>query len=301
MKVKWFLLILGLVFIGTTASAADGDMIVNGKIGVGTASPASKLDVNGDVRVGNSSAACTSSIEGAVRYNAASKAMEFCNGTIWMALTFDASTKLLLHLDGTSGSTAITDSSSSSHVMTGYGTAQISTSSPKFGTGSLSLDGSGYVTTPYSDDFNFGGGDFTIDFWIKRSDQATRYVLTNTNSAGYSGFCIQFISNDIQFSHWTPSTYNFLFSTSGITMNTGQWYHLAFVRSSSNISIYLDGTSVASTSISGALADASNELKIGRRYDGQASANFYGYLDEIRITKGKAVWTSNFTPPTAPY
>jgi hypothetical protein len=87
MRIMRLLFILGLLFIGTNAFAVDGDLIVNGQVGVGTTTPASKLDVNGDVRVGNSSASCTSSIEGAIRYNATSKAMEYCNGTTWAEIS----------------------------------------------------------------------------------------------------------------------------------------------------------------------------------------------------------------------
>jgi len=303
MKGKWFILILGLVLIGTTTFAADGDMIVNGQVGVGTASPASKLDVNGDVRVGNSSATCAATNEGAMRYNATSKAMEFCNATGWIPFAKDTTTKLLLHFNGTSGSTTITDSSYSLHAITANGTAQISTASPKFGSGSLYLDGSGHLTSPYNGDFYFGGDDFTIDFWIKRADQSGfRSILTNQNSGGYWGFAIDLTgSSQIRINNWNGQSADFDIYSPSITLNTGQWYHLAFVRSGSTITIYVDGTSVATGSCSGLLGTTSSELKIGSRYDNYPSFKFYGYLDEIRISKGIALWTSNFTPPTAPY
>ncbi len=301
MKTMRLVCILGFLLIGTTASAADGDMIVNGKLGIGTTSPASKLDVNGDVRVGNGNASCSSAIEGAVRYNATYKIMEFCNGSNWQPFMPGAYEKLLLHFDGTSGSTTFTDSSYIPHTAIVHGTAQISTTSPKFGTGSLYLDGSGYVTIPNSDDFNFGSGDFTIDFWIKRLDQGMWQVpLATHDSRGYSGFEFTFTpSYQLRFENWNSQTNDFHVETSGIIWNTGQWYHLALVRSANTITIYMDGTSVASCSFSGTVGPSSNELKIGRRFDG--SYNFVGYIDEIHITKGKALWTSNFTPPTAPY
>lgn len=56
---------------------------LGGNVGIATASPAAKLDVNGDVKIGNSSATCNTTTEGSQRYNATTKQMEFCNGTVW--------------------------------------------------------------------------------------------------------------------------------------------------------------------------------------------------------------------------
>jgi hypothetical protein len=76
-------LILSLVLIGFNVFADNGDLIVNGNVGIGTTTPVSKLDVSGDVRLGNSAADCTDSNEGAIHYNSTSKKMEFCNGSSW--------------------------------------------------------------------------------------------------------------------------------------------------------------------------------------------------------------------------
>ncbi len=60
---------------------------VNGNVGIGTATPATKLEVNGEVKIGNSATACSGANEGAQRYNSSSKIMEFCNGTSWISFT----------------------------------------------------------------------------------------------------------------------------------------------------------------------------------------------------------------------
>jgi len=70
------------LLVGGYSSVTGGVAAFNGNVGIGTASPATKLDVNGSVRLGTS-ATCDAATEGAQRYNSTSKAMEFCNGTAW--------------------------------------------------------------------------------------------------------------------------------------------------------------------------------------------------------------------------
>src|SRR3990167_8969973 len=80
--------------------------------------------------------------------------------------SFDSYTKLLLHGDGSDASTTITDEIGK--TVTAVGNAQLDTAQKKFGTASILLDGTGdYATVPDSDDWNFGAGDFTIDFWVR--------------------------------------------------------------------------------------------------------------------------------------
>jgi len=78
-----------------------------------------------------------------------------------------ADVSLLLHGDGTSGSTTFTDSSSNAVVVTANGNAQIDTAIKKFGTGSIQFDGTGdYLTTSTNSAFGYGAGDFTIEFFL---------------------------------------------------------------------------------------------------------------------------------------
>jgi len=317
MKIMRFLCILGFLLIGTTTFAADGDMIVNGQVGVGRTAPASKLDVNGGVRIGSDSTTCSSAIEGEIRYNSTSKTMEFCNGTSWMAVVNssqpDSYTKLLLHMDGVNGSTAFTDSSGDARTITAYNGAQIKTDRYKFGGASGAFLAAGdRITVNDSDDWYFGNGDFTIDFWVLFTDltelgpfagqwesYSSYWYIWREPAANGNKLKIKFAYGGvvkgeyIMTNDWQPAT--------------NIWYHLAFVRNGSSCLIFINGVSqtlTESTSFStndvGNLAGTSPVAALFIATESHYGYHI-GYLDEFRISKGIARWTSNFTPPTAPY
>ena len=77
-------------------------------------------------------------------------------------------TSLLMHFNGTNGSTTMTDNSKNNAAVTAVGNAQVTTTDPKFGTGAMLLDGTGdCARASASADFNFGTGNFTIEFFAR--------------------------------------------------------------------------------------------------------------------------------------
>jgi hypothetical protein len=78
---------------------------------------------------------------------------------------------------------------------------------------------------------------------------------------------------------------------------TAQWFHVAFVRSSGTLTLYINGQEKASSSTAQSYSTLSAPANLG--FDG-SSAFFVGYMDEFRVSD-IARWTSDFTPPTAPY
>ncbi len=207
--------------------------------------------------------------------------------------------KLIASFDGTDGATTYT--AETGQTVTFVNNAQLDTAQKKFGTASLLLDGDDYVTLPDNDTWNFGSGNFTIDFQVRYNSVAANYFFIQKNGAElwtiyYTGSNIYFQvynSSDVQLAGyhfaWTPST------------NT--WYHIAVVRSGTNIYIFIDGVSqtlTVDTAIgSTAIPDVASLLYIGASSTGTTGLN--GWLDGVRISKGIARWTSNFTPPTVAY
>jgi hypothetical protein len=93
-----------------------------------------------------------------------------------------------------------------------------------------------------------------------------------------------------------------IFSEQFTALTTNIWYHIALVRSGNNFLIFQNGSQVGSTVVdSDAVPDFAYPLEIGR-YGGLSAGQYLnGWLDEFRVSKGVARWTSNFTPPAAPY
>ena len=183
------------------------------------------------------------------------------------------------------------------------GNAQISTSVKKYGTGSMAFDGTGdWLTAADSQSFNFGTGDFTIEFWAYWNSFGSdrKYVLKAVSGTNYW-----------QLSHDSSTGISFNYNAgsgqvivaqqgSNNSWSTATWYHVALVRCGSTIKIYQNGTQVASGTLSVALPNPAVALTVGGTpVDSSLSMN--GYIDDLRISKGIGRYPYNFTPPTAEF
>jgi hypothetical protein len=174
------------------------------------------------------------------------------------------------------------------------GNAQISTSVVKYGTGSMYFDGSAYLFEPSNQANTLGAGDFTMEAWIypigvNGSICEKGYGLAN-------GFLFWYQSGQIRIRTYNGSLTQTNIFASGV-INTDVWQHVAAVRYSGTITLYVNGTSVASGADTDNLSSTDN-FQIGA-YDGY-TLPVQGYIDDLRITK-YARYTANFTPPTAAF
>jgi hypothetical protein len=204
------------------------------------------------------------------------------------AFTQESATSLLLHADGTNGSTTFTDERG--HTITNSG-ATISTTQSKFGGSSAYFTGGAYLTAPTGDDFRFSGN-FTIDYWVYFSSISGSQTMfdgrVNENA-------ITILQSGGTLYLWSGGG-NVITASSAISAAT--WTHIAVTRSGTDVKLFVNGTQVGSTWTSSATF-ADGRCWIGSGYDG--TYQFNGYIDEFRISKGVARWTSNFTPPTEQY
>jgi hypothetical protein len=213
----------------------------------------------------------------------------------------DAFTIALLHMDGTDASTTFTDESGK--TWTANADAQLDTAQYKFGSASGLFDSVGdYVDTGDSSDFDFGTGDWTVDFWIRRNGTVAYpgIISTPVYTAG-SGWFIG-LGN---------STNKFYIGWDGVAKINGTtvvadttWTHGAVVRYGNSVKLYVDGTlDVSGTDdCTGDSIDSdAGGAVIGRLFIDNDGFYYSGWTDEVRVSKGVARWTANFTPPTAPY
>lgn len=199
---------------------------------------------------------------------------------------------LLLHMDGSNGSTTFTDSSSNALAVTPTGDAQISTAQSKFGGSSALFDGSGDYLTTSSTELSFGVGDFTIEGWM--------YVLTGSSYHAIVSCIPGSDNNSLYVYNSTLVWYDGGNRASSAVFALNAWHHFAVARQDNVIRVFLNGIKSSSDYNPGAKVIDGGSVRIGTR-GALGSEFFHGYIDDLRSTKGIARYTSDFTPPTAPF
>lgn len=207
--------------------------------------------------------------------------------------------KSLLHLDGANGSTAFADETGKSWAANG--SAQLTTSAPKFGSASLSVGGStDCIYTADHSDFNFGSSDWTIDHWFNVASYYAYDTLITKKYSDAEGFPFNLlITNSSLFCQLQVGGVQLTVGGS-VSIATGGWHHVAVVRYGNDFKLYIDGSAHATTATqSGSMTSNTRYVCIGGNKN-TASDGFTGKIDEVSIALG-ALWITNFTPPTSPY
>ena len=221
----------------------------------------------------------------------------------------DANTALMLHFDGSNGGTTFTDNAPSPHTIMVSGNTNTSTAQKKFGTASGYFDGTGdflRIATSGDGSYVMGTGNFTVDFWaydVKVADPDSTVVQIGR---GQFGACIGYVHSGGNFVLYLSSSNGGWQIASAVSMGAlpgAAWAHYALVRNGNTWTTYKDGTQVSQFSSSASLYVGDEDMQIGRyTYTDNSTTNeMEGYIDELRVSKGVARWTADFTPPTAPY
>lgn len=205
-------------------------------------------------------------------------------------------TKSLLHLDGNHFGRLFTDETGK--VWTSRGGVENVTNVKKFGTASGYWDGSeAYLDTPTSPDFDFGGGDFTVDWWEYRFNAKSGAAVTSRNyAATYPPFLIGRSNGKSSFVYLSSNGTSWDIANAKTlgTIPIAVWTHYALVRSGNNFYTFKNGVQQTTWTSALALYTISAPMSIGRN----RSTYITACIDDFRVTKGLARWTANFTPPT---
>lgn len=201
------------------------------------------------------------------------------------------------------------DNSTLKNSISISGTVNISTSIKKTGTGSMYFGGGASILTAPDNDalHQFGAGDFTVESWVYPTAYTTNYgngiyfgyqICGNNANWATTNWAI-FITNATSnggnyFGFYAEPAPGNVVSTASIPLNG--WTHVAVCRASGTLRLFVNGL------VSASIADSSTYKNIGYPFSVGNDSNLYapltGYIDDLRVTKGVARYTANFTPPT---
>ena len=208
---------------------------------------------------------------------------------------FDGKDYVILGGPGVNGEPIITDGTS--HSITNVGNPVLSTRVKKFNRSSLKLDGSSYVQTDSTEDWNFGVDPFTIETQVRLDNVTSSHTIASSGLVSNNSHW-QFEVDLINGAQFRVIENNIVKINVSQGSNTGysanQFYHMAVARDDTTIKIYRNGTSIASLTTANSIPNFNNGIFVG-----SGAHRLTGYLDDFKISH-IAEYTSNFTAPTYP-
>ncbi len=156
----------------------------------------------------------------------------------------------------------------------------------KYGTGSISFDGSGdYLASPPTPNLTYGTGNFTIEAWVYLTSTGTIRPIVECRSGGGSTAGYAFLVDENNYLNVFSNGFK---GTSSSTITGSSWTHVALVRTgtgTNQTTYYINGTASGTITLSGNLTDANtNQTIVGNSLS--SGGQFNGYIDDLRITKG---------------
>jgi hypothetical protein len=222
---------------------------------------------------------------------------------------------LLLHFDG-----SFADSSPNALTVTANGDAAINTTTKKYGSGSAYFDGDGDLSHVDGQlPFQFGDGSWTIEAWVNLPSEPTsgqtlvsKSIANVTQQSSNSGMCEITLgeNGDIRVvvaatSDYGAGWFDYHFTTPSGNFSAGTWKHIAVCRDGEYVKCFWNGSMLGSVLYGpySIYPGTDVPLLIGARHINSLSGfdqHFNGYIDDLRIVKGLAVYEGPFIPPTAP-
>ena len=218
----------------------------------------------------------------------------------WQAIpantvTYWDETKLLLSMDYVGSSTVFQDNSKYKRNPIANGNAVISNGQSKFGGFSGYFDGTGdYLQLGPSSDFAFGTGDLTVESWFYLVGTSGTIIDFRNSATSYTNLAVKVSTTAVQVDYLAANLIN-----QSVTIAQNTWHHLAVSRASGTVRIFLNGIQIYSATHTSNCTDTGT-TNIGIEV-GNSATPLNGYIDDLRVTKGIARYTSNFIPPLLPH
>lgn len=256
---------------GTPVSFPEGiGRLANGSVLISTNAPVAADEFCGGARVTDAGALLVSSGGGAATDP------NFANVVA------------LLHGNGPNASTVFTDQKG--HAFTAAGNAQISTTDTKFGTASMLFDGSGdWISSPDNVDWEFGSGNFTIEFWFKAASLTRWGLVSHGPESDWATFDISTDGSNVRGLELKCSNgggWQVDIATPAAVWTLNTWTFVQAVRNGNVFTLNVDGVQKATVTVAVTLRDSAASLFVGR--SAFYSSSFNGRIYDLRITKGVA-------------
>jgi hypothetical protein len=228
------------------------------------------------------------------------------SGTVAAVDASFASVTALMHMDGANAGTVFTDQRANTVASTG-----VTTSTTQFKYGTTSAYFNGTQSTPMTvtaaaaapNGLTMSTGDFTQEAWVYPTAYPTastgQFVLFgNAPTTGTAYRAITVGVNMMDTGKLRVQSSYDIFLTGTVVVAKNAWTHIAVTRSGTTMRLYVNGVLDVSATNTNDFS-AAFPLYVGQL--GGGAVNYTGYIDEFRVTKGLARYTSNFTPPTAAF
>jgi hypothetical protein len=165
--------------------------------------------------------------------------------------------------------------------------------------GSIYFNGSSYLSVPYTSAFDFGAGDFTVEFWMYSNTGSNICVMAFPHNASNLAPVLIYnpSGNTLQlYSSSDGSSWNVASGVSIGTFNVNAWNHVAISKSGSSIRLFMNGNLTSTVTFAGTFGGTYDRVWIGAS---AGNSSFNGYLSNVRIVRGIASYTANFIPPAS--
>jgi hypothetical protein len=198
------------------------------------------------------------------------------------------------------------DDSSNNFTITQFGNAAYNNTSPfmpilkenVIESGSIYFNGSSYLSVPYTSIFDFGSGNFTVELWLSSTNINQVGILALPHNASNYAPVLLFGASTTNLTFYSSSngtSWDIAAGTSigNINTNTNVWNHVAISKNGSSIRLFLNGSLSNTVTFAGTFSGTYDRVWIG---DTAGNSTYTGYISNLRMVKGTAVYTSNFTP-----